>query len=87
MNITLLGAGGKMGGRITANLRNLPKYHVDYVEASEARQKQLADAGIRTASMEEALGFLWMGRAGFVRLDGLNLDLVHAVPQKLPGEE
>jgi hypothetical protein len=56
MNITLLGAGGKMGGRITANLQNLPQYHVDYVEASEARQKQLADAGIRTASMEEALG-------------------------------
>ena len=30
-----------MGGRITANLQNLPQYHVDYVEASEARQKQL----------------------------------------------
>jgi hypothetical protein len=56
MNITLLGAGGKMGGRITANLQNLPQYHVDYVEASEAGRKQLADAVLRTASMEEALG-------------------------------
>ena len=37
-----------MGGRITANLQNLPQYHVDYVEASEARRKQLADSGIRT---------------------------------------
>ena len=45
-----------MGGRITANLQNLPDYHVDYVEASESRRKQLADAGLRTASMEEALG-------------------------------
>jgi hypothetical protein len=56
MNITLLGAGGKMGGRITANLRHLPQYQVDYVEASEERRQQMADAGIKTTPMEEALG-------------------------------
>src|SRR6516164_5587859 len=56
MNITLLGAGGKMGGRITANLQPLPQYKVDYVEASEERRKQMADAGIIATPIEEALG-------------------------------
>jgi prephenate dehydrogenase len=56
MKITLLGAGGKMGGRITANLQHLSQYQVDYVEASEERRKQMADAGVKTTPMEEALG-------------------------------
>jgi hypothetical protein len=56
MKITLLGAGGKMGGRITANLQHLPQYQVDYVEASEERQKQMADAGVKATPIEEALG-------------------------------
>jgi D-apionate oxidoisomerase len=56
MKITLLGAGGKMGGRITANLQHLPQYEVDYVEASEERRKQMAEAGVKTTPMEEALG-------------------------------
>jgi D-apionate oxidoisomerase len=55
MNITLLGAGGKMGGRITANLQHLPQYQIHYVEASEERSKQMADAGIKNTPMEEAL--------------------------------
>jgi hypothetical protein len=55
MKITLLGAGGKMGGRITANLHHLPQYEVDYVEASEERRKQMAEAGVKTTGMEEAL--------------------------------
>ena len=41
MNVTLLGAGGKMGGRVTANLRNLSRYKIDYVEASEERRKEM----------------------------------------------
>jgi hypothetical protein len=56
MKITLLGAGGKMGGRITANLHHLPQYEVDYVEASEERRKQMAEARVKTTGMEEALG-------------------------------
>jgi D-apionate oxidoisomerase len=56
MKITLLGAGGKMGGRITANLQHLPQYQVDYVEASEERRKQMAEAGVKTTPIEEALG-------------------------------
>ncbi|MBV9489221.1 MAG: NAD(P)-binding domain-containing protein, partial [Verrucomicrobia bacterium] len=56
MNITLLGAGGKMGGRITANLRHLPQYEIDYVEASEVRRKEMAADGVETTSIEDALG-------------------------------
>lgn len=56
MNITLLGAGGKMGGRITANLRHLPHYKVDYVEASGERSKLMNEEGIKTTSLEDALG-------------------------------
>jgi hypothetical protein len=55
MKITLLGAGGKMGGRITANLQHLAQYEVDYVEASEERRQQMAEAGVKTTPMEEAL--------------------------------
>jgi D-apionate oxidoisomerase len=55
MKITLLGAGGKMGGRITANLQHLPQYQVDYVEASEERRHQMAKAGIKTTPLDEAL--------------------------------
>ena len=55
MNVTLLGAGGKMGGRITANLRGLSRYQIDYVEASEERRTQMAEAGIETAALDEAL--------------------------------
>ncbi|MBV9391373.1 MAG: semialdehyde dehydrogenase [Verrucomicrobia bacterium] len=55
MNITLLGAGGKMGCRITGNLRYLSHYKVDYAEASEERRKQLNRDGIETTSLEEGL--------------------------------
>jgi hypothetical protein len=54
MKITLLGAGGKMGGRITANLQKLSHCQVDYVEASEERRKQMAEAGVKTTPIEEA---------------------------------
>jgi hypothetical protein len=55
INVTLLGAGGKMGGRVTANLRNLPRYNIDYVEASEERKKEMAAGGIETTPPEQAL--------------------------------
>jgi N-acetyl-gamma-glutamylphosphate reductase len=72
MHITLLGAGGKMGGRITANLQHLPQYKIDYVESSEERQKQMAAAGTKTTPLEEALG----------KADGVIL----GVPDKLIGK-
>jgi hypothetical protein len=55
MNIALLGAGGKMGRRLTANLRSLPDYKVCYVESSEERREQLASDGINTVPVEEAI--------------------------------
>src|SRR6476661_2431891 len=55
MNIALLGAGGKMGCRLTANLRHLADYQISYVEASAERSEQLATDGIKTIPVEEAI--------------------------------
>jgi hypothetical protein len=55
MNIALLGAGGKMGCRLTANLRHLSHYQITYVESSEERRNQLAADGVKSVSPEEAL--------------------------------
>jgi len=52
--ITLLGAGGKMGLRITDNLRKTD-YPVRYVEVSERGKTALADRGITCVSVGEAL--------------------------------
>jgi D-apionate oxidoisomerase len=55
MNIALLGAGGKMGGRITANLRQLPEYTISYVEVSESGRRHLQENGIATVDTAEAV--------------------------------
>ncbi len=55
INVALLGAGGKMGGRVTANLRNLSQYNIAYVEASPERQKEIAAGGIETTPLEQGL--------------------------------
>ena len=55
MNITLLGAGGKMGGRLTANLRPRPEYAIDYVEISESGRKRLAEQQIEPVELAEAI--------------------------------
>lgn len=52
--VTILGAGGKMGYRISTNLAG-SGYKLHHVEVSEAGRKRLADAGIRCESAEEAL--------------------------------
>jgi hypothetical protein len=52
--ITLLGAGGKMGCRITDNLRKTD-YQVDYVEVSERGKAALAQRGITPVTAEQAL--------------------------------
>jgi D-apionate oxidoisomerase len=44
-----------MGGRVTANLRNLSRYKVDYVEASEECRKEMAAGGIETTPLQQAL--------------------------------
>lgn len=52
--ITLLGAGGKMGLRISDNLQRTD-YEVRYVEISEGGQSALAKRGIAALSIEKAL--------------------------------
>src|ERR1041385_3785444 len=52
--IALLGAGGKMGLRITDNLLKT-SYLVRHVEISEAGKAALAWRGVNTVQLEEAL--------------------------------
>ncbi len=52
--ITLLGAGGKMGLRISANLQH-SNYQVHYVEISARGKSALAERGLTPVSLEEAL--------------------------------
>jgi len=52
--IAILGAGGKMGMRITANLKNEP-FDISYIEISEAGKERLATLGITTTPKEKAI--------------------------------
>src|SRR5438105_2129469 len=52
--ITLMGAGGKMGCRITDNLRNTD-YEVCHVEVSDRGKAALAQRGITPVRVEDAL--------------------------------
>ena len=52
--IALLGAGGKMGMRLTANLIGSP-FQVRHVEISERGQQALGEKGITTVGLDEAL--------------------------------
>lgn len=54
--VTILGAGGNMGRRITRGLRNLPAYELTFVEPSERGQTLLRDElDAETTPLEEAL--------------------------------
>ncbi|MEM6528726.1 MAG: phosphogluconate dehydrogenase C-terminal domain-containing protein, partial [Chloroflexota bacterium] len=56
MKIALMGAGGKMGGRLTDNLIKHPdKYQMAYVEVSEAGIANLASRGLAPTPEDEAL--------------------------------
>src|SRR5438552_14753904 len=52
--IAILGAGGKMGCRITDNLRG-SKYRMKYVEVSEAGKQNLRQRGLEATPAAEAL--------------------------------
>jgi len=69
--IALMGAGGKMGQRITNNLKDLPEYEIRYVEVSPGGIATLAEMGIEVTAQEEAL-------------DGADV-VVLAVPDRLIG--
>jgi len=53
-NVAILGAGGKMGYRVSANLKGAP-YNVSHVEVSEAGRKRLEELGISCVDADKAL--------------------------------
>jgi D-apionate oxidoisomerase len=53
--IALLGAGGKMGCRITDNIKDKSEYEVYYVEISEAGKANLAQRGLTSTDQDQAL--------------------------------
>lgn len=54
LTVALIGAGGKMGQRITNNLRETAA-QVRYVEKSESGQERLRSIGVETSTLEQAL--------------------------------
>lgn len=55
LNVALMGAGGKMGCRITDNLKDLAQYKVSYVEVSREGEARLDERGVSTTPQGEAL--------------------------------
>jgi hypothetical protein len=53
--IALMGAGGKMGSRITDNIKDLDQYAVAYVEVGEEGLQNLAARGLTATPQAEAL--------------------------------
>lgn len=53
--IALVGAGGKMGCRLTDNFLKHPEYEVSYVEISEPCIEKLRQRGVSTTSQEKAI--------------------------------
>lgn len=54
LKIALIGAGGKMGCRLTDNLKT-SDYEMSYVEVSEAGIERLSQRGVRTTDAAEAV--------------------------------
>jgi len=53
-NVAILGAGGKMGYRVSANLKDAP-YAVSHIEVSEAGRNRLKELGITCVDADKAL--------------------------------
>lgn len=53
--VALMGAGGKMGARITRNIRENADYRMLYIEASEAARATMASQGIQATPQSDAL--------------------------------
>ncbi|MCU4975486.1 semialdehyde dehydrogenase [Halobacteria archaeon AArc-m2/3/4] len=70
-SIALFGAGGKMGCRITDQLKDNPHYDVRYVEPSEDGADRLADRSVSPTPVADAV-------------DGANVAIM-AVPDRLLG--
>lgn len=55
MRVALMGAGGKMGCRITDNMKSLPEYQMLYVEVSPQGVANLGQRGLTTTPQADAL--------------------------------
>ena len=55
LTVALMGAGGKMGCRLTDNLKNYPAYQMRYIEVSAAGIERLAERGLAPTPQAEAL--------------------------------
>lgn len=53
--IALMGAGGKMGCRLTDNLKDMPAYEMSYIEVSEMGIANLAKRGLPPTPQAEAI--------------------------------
>ena len=54
--VVLLGAGGKMGNRVTSNLKDESSYDISYIEISETGRKNLKDRfGVEATSSYDSL--------------------------------
>jgi hypothetical protein len=53
--VTILGAGGKMGNRITKPLLETKKYQLRFVEKSEVGQARIRESGLEVMDLDEAL--------------------------------
>lgn len=53
--VAIVGAGGKMGTRMTANVRSAEGYEVLYCEKSEEAARRLRDAGLAVTPAKEAV--------------------------------
>src|SRR5690606_27266096 len=53
--VTLMGAGGKMGMRTTANLKDLPEYDMSYIEINPQGVEKLKNIGIAVSDAKKVL--------------------------------
>jgi ketol-acid reductoisomerase len=53
--VALVGAGGKMGMRLTRNLMYAPQYEMSYLETSEDGKKRLAEMNIQVEEEEKSI--------------------------------
>jgi hypothetical protein len=53
--VALLGAGGKMGCRITKKLKDNPEYQLSYVEIGDEGKRRLSELGVSVTPQEKAL--------------------------------
>ncbi|RMF82741.1 MAG: semialdehyde dehydrogenase [Chloroflexi bacterium] len=55
IKLALMGAGGKMGCRITDNIKDMADYDIAYIEVSEQGLANLAERGLSATPQDEAL--------------------------------